>query len=150
MSNHPFVVAKLISGETLMATFIEEDEKYIKMDKPVSIKTYITEDLEKEAITASPYCPFSESSIVIIEKAHILYINKLHKVFETHYKTFIRAYADASVPIEKLEKLNELDNSNEPLTVNEAEERLKFIQSLMEDDTLPPNSFVAKGNNTKH
>ena len=57
-----YVVVKLISGETVMATFEGEDAKFIKINYPIQIKTTIIPEIHRESISAAPFCQFSERS----------------------------------------------------------------------------------------
>lgn len=100
LKNSVHVVLKLVTGETLMATYDGEDEKFVKVEKPVQIKTILIPELEKESVTAAPYCPFSESTSFILEKSHIVYIKRLHKIYIPHYNRFMKVYDEAFIPVE--------------------------------------------------
>lgn len=107
LENSIHVVVKLITGETLMATYDGEDDKFIMIEKPVQIKTILIPELERESVSAVPYCPFSESTTFILEKSHIVYIKRLHKIYIPHYNRFMKAYEEAFIPVEQDTEINE-------------------------------------------
>lgn len=162
MSDH-YVVVKLISGETVMAMFEGEDEKFVKIDYPVQIKTNIIPMMNREHVTAAPLCQFSESTSFVLEKTHIIYIKRLHNAFIPHYKNFIKSYDEALVPAtrqssdEVKQQLEELFGDEEDtLTLEEVNRRLDMLEAISnagssepEDEELLKANFVA-GNDTKH
>lgn len=111
LENSVHVVVKLITGEMLMATYEGEDEKFIMIDKPVQIKTILIPELQRESVTAAPYCPFSESTTFILEKTHIVYIKRLHKIYIPHYNRFMKAYDEAFIPVLSDEEQEEPENT---------------------------------------
>lgn len=149
--NNNYVVVKLISGETVMATFEGEDDKFVKIDYPVNIRTVIMPDMGREQVHASPLCPFSESTSFVLEKGHILFIKKLDPHFEKHYLNFIKAY----------EQLNHEGNDweeeiSDEMTVDELHDKIKRLDAMMRGDSpieeqeeIPVRTFV-QGNDTKH
>ena len=131
-----YVVVKLISGETVMATFEGEDDKYIKIEFPIQIRTVMHHDVNKESISASPLCQFSESTSFILEKAHIVYIKKLHKQFVPHYNNFIKSYEEALIPTTRSsarEALKDYFEDAEDLTIEEVDTMLSIMEG---NDTL--------------
>jgi len=115
LENSVHVVLKLVTGETLMATYDGEDDRFIMVEKPVQIKTILIPELERETVTAAPYCPFSESTTFILEKTHIVYIKRLHKVYIAHYNKFMKVYDEAFIPVET--DLEESENNEVVKTV---------------------------------
>jgi hypothetical protein len=157
MSDKHYVVLKLISGETLMATFESEDDKYVKVDKPITIRTIVIPELNKESITATPYCPFSESTSFVLEKNHIIYIKKLHTVYIPHYKNFLESYEDAMLPTTKKQIQEEEGFDDlEELSLEEIQRRLDLLEAIataprddLSEEEKDERVFV-KGNSTKH
>lgn len=143
--NESYTVLKLITGETILGLYEGEDEKFVKIDYPVMIKNTLIPELDREAITAVPYCPFSESTSFILEKNHIVYIKKLHPSFIPHYKRFVKIYDTALVAAS-------IDDG--PDTVEELQERLDHLDSLRgTDDKLTTEDVLRNfvlGNDTKH
>jgi len=149
-----YVVVKLISGETVMATFEGEDDKFIKINYPIQIKTTIIPEIHRESISAAPFCQFSESSSFTLEKSHIIYIKKLHKQFISHYKNFIKTYDEALIPTTRQSIQEALQEADDELTIEEIQKRLDLLESIAssageevdEEDLI---SFI-EGNDTVH
>ena len=157
-----YVVVKLISGETVMAMFEGEDDKFIKVEYPVQIKTNIVPMMNREHVTATPYCQFSDSTTFVLEKNHIIYIKRLHNAFIPHYKNFIKSYDETLVPAQRQSsdeikaQLEELFGDEEDtLTIEEVNRRLDILESIAnaepseEEESLLTANFVV-GNDTKH
>jgi hypothetical protein len=156
MNDH-YVVVKLVSGETVMATFGGEDEKFVTIEYPIQIKTVMIPELQRESISASPLCQFSDSTSFILEKAHIVYIKTLHKQFISHYKNFIKSYEEALIPTTRSqiqETLSEYFDDTEDLTLEEINRRIEMLEAIAsgghseEDEDLMLN--VMEGNDTLH
>ena len=158
-----YVVVKLISGETVMAMFEGEDEKFIKIEYPVQIKTTLLPELGREHVTASPLCQFSESTSFVLEKTHVIYIKRLHNAFIKHYKTFIKSYDEALVPAQRQsaeEVKHQLEDifgdEEDTLTIEEVNRRLDILEAITnsesseeDKESLLTANFVV-GNDTKH
>jgi restriction endonuclease S subunit len=152
-----YVVVKLISGETVMAMFDGEDEKHVKIDYPIQIKTVIIPELNRESISASPLCQFSDSTSFVLEKAHIVYIKKLHNQFVSHYKNFIKSYEEALIPTTRSEiqnKLSEYFDDAEDLTIDEINRRIELLEAIASgghpDEEEDLMLSVMEGNDTLH
>ena len=156
-----YVVLKLVTGETIMAMFDGEDEKFIKVEYPIQIRTIVIPEINKESITASPYCPFSDSKTYILEKSHIVYIKKLHNAYVRHYKDFCKSYEEAMIPTtrhrfeEQEQELEGFDDLEE-LSLEEIQNRLDILEAIanapredLSEEELDKRVFVS-GNDTKH
>jgi hypothetical protein len=150
------VVIKLITGEQLMAIFEGEDEKFVKIDYPITIRTTIIPELNKESVTAAPYCPFSETTSFVLEKSHIVYIKKMHKQFIANYKSFLKSYDE--IVFHKAPSADDFDEEGfddlEELTIEEIQRRLDLLEAIasapvVEEGDEDKRVFV-KGNDTKH
>ena len=153
MTDERFVVVKFISGETVMAMFEGEDERYVRLEKPIKIRTVDIPGINRESLTASPFCQFSESSSFVMEKEHILYIKKLHRLYIPHYKNFIKAYEEALIPVEKTREAMdalEQDWDDEPTTVEEVQRRVEALQALLDSEEEIDERMFMEGNETKH
>lgn len=151
------VVLKLITGEQLMAVFVGEDEKFVKIDYPITIRTTIIPELGKETVTASAYCPFSETTSFVLEKSHIVYIKKLHKQFIANYRSFLKSYDEVftryKAPTED-DFLEEGFDDLEDLTIDELQRRLDLLEAIasaptVEEEEAEKRVYVM-GNDTKH
>lgn len=152
-----YVVVKLVTGETVMAMFEGEDEKFVKINYPIQIKTVIIPELQRESISASPLCQFSDSTSFVLEKNHVVYIKKLHPQFVKHYNNFIKSYEEALIPTTRSsiqETLSEYFDDAEHLTIDEINRRIEMLEAIAsggqpeEDDDLMLN--VIEGNDTLH
>jgi hypothetical protein len=158
--NTDYVVLKLITGETIMAMFEGEDDKFVKVEYPIQIRTMLIPEINKETISAAPYCPFSDSKTYILEKSHIVYIKRLHHAYIKHYKEFLKSYEEAMIPTtrrryeeeQSLEGFDDLDD----LTLEEIQNRLDILESIanapredVSEEDLEKRVFVP-GNETKH
>jgi hypothetical protein len=136
------VVLKLITGEQLMAIFEGEDEKFVKIDYPITIRTTIIPELNKESVTAAPYCPFSETTSFVLEKSHIVYIKKMHKQIIFH-----KAPSADDFDEEGFDDLEEL-------TIEEIQRRLDLLEAIASapvvDEEDEDKRVFVKGNDTKH
>lgn len=147
-----YIVLKLVTGETLMATYEGEDDKFVKIDYPVQIRTVLIPELNKESVSAVPFCPFSESKSFVLEKSHLIYIKRLNRSFIPHYKNFVKMYDEAMVPATLSEEdLEELEG----LTVEEIAKRIEMLEAIAKAPSREENleeefrTFVL-GNDTKH
>lgn len=156
MDKH-YVVVKLVTGETVMAMFDSEDENFIKIEYPIQIKTVIIPELQRESISASPLCQFSDATSFVIEKAHVVYIKKLHTAFISHYKNFLKSYEEAMIPTTRSsiqDQLSEYFDDAEHLTLDEINRRIEMLEAIAsgghaeEDEDLMLN--VMEGNDTLH
>jgi len=152
-----YVVVKLISGETIMAMFEGEDDKFVKIEYPIQIKTVVIPELQRESISASPMCQFSDATSFVLEKTHIIYIKKLHKQFISHYKGFIKSYEEALIPTTRSsiqETLSEYFDDTEDLTLDEINRRIEMLEAIAsgehseEDEEIMLS--VIEGNDTLH
>ena len=150
------VVLKLITGEQLMAIFEGEDEKFVKIDYPITIRTTIIPELGKESVTAAPYCPFSETTSFVLEKSHIMYIKKLHKQFVANYRSFLKSYDEIvfhKAPTED-DFVEEGFDDLEELTIEEIQRRLDLLEAIasapvVDEEEADKRVFI-KGNDTHH
>lgn len=154
---HNYVVVKLVSGETVMAMFEGEDDKFIKIDYPIQIKTTIIPELQRESISASPLCPFSASTSYVLEKNHIVYIKAMHETYISHYKSFLKSYEEAMIPTTRSEiqqTLSEYFDDAEHLTVDEINRRIEMLEAIaggeVDEEDLDVMLSVMEGNDTIH
>ena len=152
-----YVVVKLVSGETVMAMFEGEDERFVKIDYPIHIRTTIIPEIQRESISASPLCQFSDSTSFVLEKSHIVYIKKLHQQFVPHYKNFIRSYEEAMIPTTRdsiKETLQEYFEDADELTIEEVNRRLDMLEAIANAPSSkePEEDMVTfvEGNDTLH
>ncbi len=152
-----YVVLKLITGETVMAMFHGEDEKYIRVDYPVQIRTVMIPGINRETVHAAPFCQFSDSTAFVLEKNHIVYIKKLHHQFVSHYKNFLKSYDEALIPATRgnvdMEALEDAFDDLEDLTLEEVNRRLDMLEAIANAPSSKDeesNVTIVEGNDTIH
>lgn len=163
MQDKDYIVLKLITGETVMAVFEGEDDRFVKVEYPIQIRTMMIPGLQRESVHAVPYCQFSDSTAFVLEKNHIVYIKRLHQQFIPHYKNFLKSYDEALVPAtrqssqEIREQLEELFGDEEDtLTIEEVNKRLDMLEAIAgtssKEEELEEDHFLnfIPGNDTKH
>lgn len=163
MQGKDYIVLKLITGETVMAMFEGEDDRYVKVEYPIQIRTMVVPGLNRESVHAVPYCQFSDSTAFVLEKTHIVYIKRLHQQFIPHYKNFLKSYEEALIPAtrqsseEIKRQLEDLFGDEEDtLTIEEVNKRLDMLEAIANGDSpegdeepLLEANFVL-GNDTIH
>ena len=114
-----YIVAKLTSGEQVMAVLKEEDDAHILIENPMVMKTTLDFEAGKERITAAPLCPFTDDSTFVLDKKNLLFIKKLHHVFVNHYKNIVKDYAESTNFVPE-GSADALDWEDEPPTPEQA------------------------------
>lgn len=112
------IVIKMVSGETLMAKYIDEDSRSVLVEYPVQIRSHILPN-SRESITANPYCQFTSDIHYEFEKAHIIYVKPLHSVFEQYYNNFLKQYEEVTMPLEPEQEEVDMDEIFETLMDSE-------------------------------
>ena len=153
--NELFVVAKLISGENIMACLNDEDEHYVEFEYPILIRMMPTPLPNRESIAATPYCQFSSDTKFLISKRNIMFIKKLHASFVPHFMRFAREYEEtAFIPREETKHRIEAFGDEE-LTVDEIQRRLAMLEAiangeLSEEEIEETEKNFVDGNDTVH
>lgn len=98
------VIVKLVSGENVMAVLSDEDEQYVELMHPMSIRT-IPVSLNKETVVASPLCQFSDDETYLIDKKNVLFIKQLSAYLIPHYYSMVEQYAEPDLIKEARERL---------------------------------------------
>jgi len=150
--NDSYLVLKLTTGEQVMATLGSEDDLYVELHSPISIKTIpiIREDGMSERITAQPFNPYSEDKIYRIAKSNILYMKPLHKTFVSHYMRFVSEIEETVIVNKNANGSLTMDDSEE-LTLEEIRKRIEMLQSIVDApsrDTEDEHRVFIQGNDT--
>lgn len=101
MDEH-YIVFKLLSGETVMSVLVSEDEDCIEVVNPILIRSAMITENTKEAMMASPLCPFSDERFYTLEKGKILFVKNLHPAFVAHYNRVVEEYEELQSGVEDL------------------------------------------------
>jgi hypothetical protein len=123
------VIIKLVSGENVMAVLQDEDEQYVELLHPMSIRTMPVSP-SKETVVAAPLCQYSEDDTYLIDKKNVLFIKKLSHYLIPHYYNMVHEFGEPQLikdarmraegranqadlwEEEMLESLQEVDKSN--------------------------------------
>ena len=130
-----YVVVKLVSGESIMATLEAEDENYVELHSPITIRTIPVQRGEQiaERVTAQPFNPYSDDKIYYISQANILYMKPLHETFISHYRRFVSEIEETVLVRKDHEgNVSRLDEEEpEELTLDEIERRIDMLQAII-------------------
>lgn len=157
--NDMYVVVKLTSGEQMMAVLKDEDEDFVILESPMSIRMIPVLEAGKEHVTAQPLCHFTDDQSFIISKRNILFVKTLHHVFVPHYQKIVAEHSKTSFITRKQKSAEDLtweDENEEYLTERDAEEVRKRIALLREvfgreeEEEEPELRIYVEGNDTKH
>jgi len=145
--NDLFVIIKLVNGEQLMAVLVSEDEDYVELKSPMSIKMIPIIEERKEHITAHPFCQFSDDNIFVVSKTNLLFIKKLHHIFVPHYKRIVADHEKTEIMV------NHHEEDLETETIEDVHNKIKLLQSLLKDKNTTeekPDTFrvFVEGNDT--
>ena len=158
-----YVVLKLVSGEQVMATLIDEDDTHVVLHNPMIIRIlpYIDKGKTKEQVTAVPLCQFSDDEYYRIPRSSFMFLKTLHEMLIPHYNRIVEEQSESVLAksnkdgdMELIEELFDGEN----LTVEEIHKRIEMLEELAdeqeeiyepEEDIEEVRSFVA-GNETLH
>lgn len=91
--NERYVVVRLITGETLMATLGEVSRNTTKLKDPIQLKTIqinTTSGIVEKTIT-SQFCTITEDPDYTFLNQHILFMKNLHPVIAGMYVNLIQS-----------------------------------------------------------
>ena len=90
-----YVVLKLITGEQLLATLLNETEDGIVILDPISVRMIPTVGgtLSEQAVT-SLYCQFSDEKMFTFDYKNVIYIKELSSKIVPYYKKLVREFND--------------------------------------------------------
>lgn len=88
-----YLVAKLVSGETIVALSGDAGNDHIQMVYPFEV--YKEQTFEDEFMITTtklrPYLPYSEEQILVLQTQHIIYITPLKEDLAQVYKNMVDA-----------------------------------------------------------
>ena len=91
-----YLVAKLVSGETIVALAGESGDDHIQMVYPFEVYKEQTYEDEYTVTTTKlrPYCPFTEDQLMVLQTRHILWIAPLREDLAQVYKNMVDAFQE--------------------------------------------------------
>lgn len=126
------VLAKLVTGETLMAVVNYEDDHNIELAYPMEVgkRTVDTPEGEKEMNTISVFSQFVSDRFFFMRKQDFLFIKDLHKNVTPYYETMVykldELYSFEDMPFDTV---NEMRNA--PETVDDVKEKLDRLREML-------------------
>ena len=102
-----FILLKLTTGETLVATIRSEDEQTISIEYPFELKTIHDrrQDMEVDVTAAAPFCGFAEDRKFTFKKDNLMFTKLLHNFSIPFYIELVEEYeklVDVPVPKKRL------------------------------------------------
>ena len=145
MSEH-CVVVKLVSGEQVMATLVNEDEYTVEIKNALLIRLkVITEDHRHyESISVVPFCQFTDDPNFILDKSIIVYVKELSADLVENYQDLIESEFKV-----RLSNPNEVDDLvSEINTMTNKLKNDKVYVDNFEEEEIP--TFIVRGTDTLH
>ena len=102
-----FILLKLTTGETLVATIRAEDEQTISIEYPFELKTIHDrrQDMVVDVTAAAPFCGFAEDRKFTFRKDNLMFTKLLHNFSIPFYIELVEEYeklVDVPVPKKRL------------------------------------------------
>ena len=139
-----YVIVKLVSGEQVMATLVNEDEYTIEIKNALLIKLRLISDDERqyESISVVPFCQFTDDPNFVLDKSIIIYVKELSEHLVSKYEDLIES--EFKVNLGAPTDVDDLVSK-----INKVAEKLKdggvFVDNFEEED-IPP--FLINGTDT--
>ena len=102
-----FILLKLTTGETLVATIRAEDDDTISIEYPFELKTIHDrrQDMVVDVTAAAPFCGFAEDRKFTFKKNNLMFTKLLHNSSVPFYIELVEEYEkliDVPVPKKRL------------------------------------------------
>ena len=102
-----FILLKLTTGETLVATIRAEDDDTISIEYPFELKTIHDrrQDMVVDVTAAAPFCGFAEDRKFTFKKNNLMFTKLLHNYSVPFYIELVEEYEkliDVPVPKKRL------------------------------------------------
>ena len=102
-----FILLKLATGETLVATMRAEDDQTISIEYPFELKTIHDrrQDMVVDVTAAAPFCGFAEDRKFTFKKVDLMFTKLLHNYSIPFYIELVEEYeklVDVPVPKKRL------------------------------------------------
>ena len=134
MSNG-YAVLKLISGEELLGSILEETEYKITIIMPMSIK-YVPKVMglkTTESVLLAPFTQFASDDVFTFDKAHLIYLKDMDERYIKAYEDSVDLYLSPQSTIQKPNKNEDLKKTMEKLESLFGD---GFQQRMSEDEYL--------------
>ena len=136
-----FILLKLTTGETLVATIRSEDEQTISIEYPFELKTIHDrrQDMVVDVTAAAPFCGFAEDRKFTFKKDNLMFTKLLHNFSIPFYIELVEEYEKlVDVPVPK----NSLSDTQAVLRKTAEAMQQRAEEVLPEDPRLEDTSEV--------
>lgn len=110
--NEDCVVFKLVTGETIIATLLNETKDGIIVLNPLQVKMIpvdMGEDGYSEQAITNRFCPFTDDKDFSFDLKNIVYCKPLHPKMLQHYNKLVLAFGKESTEVQEQDKLFVVD-----------------------------------------
>lgn len=118
MNNNDYVVFKLVTGEQVIATLLNEANDAIVVIDPIQVRMVpMVQDSEySEQALTNRLCQFTDETEFIFSHKDIVYLKPLHPKMRRHYERLVVAFNEESkivedYYVEKDEREDKLDKN---------------------------------------
>ena len=142
--NEYYVIVKLVSGEQVMATLVNEDEYTVEIKNALLIRLKVVTEVDRqfEAISVVPFCQFTDDPNFILDKSIIVYVKELSEslvgkyqdLVESEFKITLGSPTDVDDLVSKINKV-----------ASKLKEDGVFVDNF-EEEEIPP--FLVSGTDT--
>ena len=87
-----FIVVKLSTGETILATMVEQDDRSLTIEYPLEMKWTPSENaggVVEYKLTAMTYCPFTVDRTFIFRIGDIQHVNHMNQTMIESYMSLV-------------------------------------------------------------
>lgn len=135
-----FVIIKLTTGEQMMAVLKSEDERYVELQSPMTIRTIPIMGEQREHITAHPFCQFSDDKNFVLDKRNVMFVKKLHHIFIPHYKRIVAEHEKPATLVTR---------DHQEISEEEVNKKLELLQKFLgKQEERDEYHFLVEGNDT--
>jgi hypothetical protein len=156
MLTEVYVVIKFNTGEQIMSIMDSEDDTYIQLSHPMTIKTIPVVSEGREHLTAVPFCQFTRDTTFVIDKKNVMFIKTLDPTMIPHYRNIVEQHKNTPSVQQRYSEEKFIDNE---MTVEEARKRIAMLAAIAGleteeeetvEETLVEYRHYIEGNDTKH
>ena len=118
-----YVVLKLVTGEQLLATLVNETDDGIVILDPITVRMIPTVGggaMTEQAIT-SIYCQFSDDKMFVFDYKNIIYCKEMSSKIVAYYKKLVREFNEDNRDVQDFyneEGHDELDQLQKPIKLH--------------------------------
>ena len=145
-----FVVIKLTTGEQIMSALNAEDDIFVELLHPMTIRTIPNVQAGREHITCAPFCVFSNDNTYVLDKKNVMFIKPLNDIFISHY---MRVVEDHQKGIEFQPKSSSelgMEDMEHLKGIADVMSAIEQLRPIADDSDSEKERVFVEGNDTKH